>query len=87
MFNSCLKNEFFSLSNNVLLDNRDCDKEEFVKSSNLQSILPKILRSVYLSSTLLLNFHCYQESIVLLIVTKKNKGLFFLLKQQVLDII
>ena len=41
---------FFSLSNDVLLYNIVCDKEEFVNSSNLQYILFKILRRVYLSS-------------------------------------
>ena len=41
---------FFSLSNNVLPYNRVCDKEEFANSSNLQSMLFKVLRRVYLSS-------------------------------------
>ena len=41
---------FFILSNNVLPYNRVCDKEEFFNSSNLQPILFKVLRSVYLSS-------------------------------------
>ena len=42
---------FFSVSNNVLLYNRVCDKEEFVNCSNLQSIFLKLLRMVYLSSS------------------------------------
>ena len=41
---------FFSLSNNVLPYNRVCDKEDLVNSSNLQSILFKVLRRVYRSS-------------------------------------
>ena len=41
---------FFSLSNNVLPYNRVCDKEDLVNSSNLQSILFKMLRRVYRSS-------------------------------------
>ena len=41
---------FFSLSNNVLPYNRVCDKEDLVNSSNLQSVLFKVLRRVYRSS-------------------------------------
>ena len=41
---------FFSLSNNVLAYIRVNDKEELVNSSNLQSILFKVLRRVYRSS-------------------------------------
>ena len=41
---------FFSLSNNVLPYNRVCDKENLVNSSNLQSILFKVLRRVHRSS-------------------------------------
>ena len=41
---------FFSLSNNVLPYNRFCDKEDLVNSSNLQSILFKVLRRVHRSS-------------------------------------
>ena len=41
---------FFSLSNNVLPYKRVCDKEDLVNSSNLQSILFKVLRRVYHSS-------------------------------------
>ena len=41
---------FFSLSNNVFPYNRVCDKEELLNSSNLQSILLKVLRKVYRSS-------------------------------------
>ena len=41
---------FFSLSNNVLPYNRVCDKEDLVNSSNLQSILFKVLRRVHRSS-------------------------------------
>ena len=41
---------FFSLSNNVLPYNRVCDKEDLVNSSNLQSILFKVLRRVNRSS-------------------------------------
>ena len=48
-FNSCVKNEcVLSLSNNVLPYNRVRDEEEFV--SNLQSILLKVRRRMYLSS-------------------------------------
>ena len=38
---------FFSLSNNVLPCNRVCDKKDLINSSNLQSILFKVLRRVY----------------------------------------
>ena len=41
---------FFSLSNNVLLCNRICNKEELLNCSNLQWILFKVLRRVYRSS-------------------------------------
>ena len=41
---------FFSLSNNVLPYNRVCEQEDLVNSSNLQSILLKVLRSSYRSS-------------------------------------
>ena len=41
---------FFSSSNKVLPYNRICDNEEFFNSSNLQSILFKVLRRVYLLS-------------------------------------
>ena len=41
---------FFSLSKNVFPYNRVCNKEEFVNSSNLQSILLQLLKRVYLSS-------------------------------------
>ena len=41
---------YFSLSNNVLPYNRVCDKEDLVNSSNLQSILFKMLRRVYRST-------------------------------------
>ena len=42
--------KFFSLSNNVLPNNKVCEKEDLVNSSNLQSILFKVLRRVYRSS-------------------------------------
>ena len=38
------------VSNNVLPHNRVSNKEEFVNSSNLQSVLFKVLRGVYLLS-------------------------------------
>ena len=41
---------FFSLSNNVLPYTRVCDKEYLVNSSNLPSILFKVLRKMYCSS-------------------------------------
>ena len=41
---------FFSLSKNVLPYNRVCNKEDFVNSSNLKSILLHLLKRVYLSS-------------------------------------
>ena len=41
---------FFALLNNLLPYNRVCDKENFVNSSNLQSLLFKVLRRVYRSS-------------------------------------
>ena len=41
---------FFSLSNNVLPYNRVCEQEDLVNSSNLQSILLKVLRSSNRSS-------------------------------------
>ena len=41
---------FFSLSNNVLPYKRVCDKEDLVNSSNVQSILFKVLRRVNRSS-------------------------------------
>ena len=41
---------FFSLSNNLLPYKRVCDKEDSVNSSNVQSILFKVLRRVYRSS-------------------------------------
>ena len=41
---------FFSLSNNLSPYNRACDKEDLVNSSNLQSVLLKVLRTVYVSS-------------------------------------
>ena len=41
---------FFSLLNNVLPYKRVCNKEDLVNSSNLQSILFKVLRGVYRSS-------------------------------------
>ena len=41
---------FFSLSNNVLPYNRVCEQEDLVNSSNLQSVLLKVLRSSYRSS-------------------------------------
>ena len=43
-------NVFFSLLNNVLPFNRVCDKEDLVNSSNLQSVLFNVFRSVYCSS-------------------------------------
>ena len=43
-------NVFFSLLNNVLPFNRVCDKEDLVNSSNLQSVLFNVFRSVYRSS-------------------------------------
>ena len=42
---------FLYLSNNVLPYNRVCDKENLVNSSNLESILFKLLRRVYRSSS------------------------------------
>ena len=42
--------ELFSLSHNVLAYNRVCDKEDLVSSSNLQSILFRVLRKVYHST-------------------------------------
>ena len=44
------KRVFFPLSNNVFPYNRVCDKEDLVNSSNLQSILFKVLRRVHRSS-------------------------------------
>ena len=41
---------FFSLLNIMLSCNRVCDKEDFVNSSNLQSVLFKVLRKVGRSS-------------------------------------
>ena len=41
---------FFSLSKNVLPYNWVCNKEDFVNSSNLKSILLHLLKRVYLSS-------------------------------------
>ena len=41
---------FFSLSNNVLPCKRVCDKEDLVNSSNVGSILFKVLKRVYRSS-------------------------------------
>ena len=41
---------FFALSNNVLPYIRVCDKNDLVHSSNLQSILFKVIRRVYHSS-------------------------------------
>ena len=35
---------FFSLSNNMLPYKRVCDKEDLVNSSNVQSVLFKVLR-------------------------------------------
>ena len=37
---------FFALSDNVLSYNRVCDEEDLVNSSNLQSILFKVLEGV-----------------------------------------
>ena len=42
---------FFSLSNNLLPYKRVCDKEDSVNSSNMQSILFKVLRRVNCSSS------------------------------------
>ena len=41
---------FFSLSNNVLPYKRVCNKEDLVNSSNVGSVLFKVLRRVYRSS-------------------------------------
>ena len=41
---------FISLSNNLLPYKRVCDKEDSVNSSNVRSILLKMLRKVYRSS-------------------------------------
>ena len=41
---------FNSLSNDVLPCNRVCDIEQLVNSSNLQSVLFKVLRKVYRSA-------------------------------------
>ena len=41
---------FSSLLNNVLPYKRVCNKEDLVNSSNLQSVLFKVLRGVYRSS-------------------------------------
>ena len=44
------KSVLFSLLNNLLPHNRVCDKEDLVNSSNLKSILYRVLRRVDCSS-------------------------------------
>lgn len=57
---------FFS-SSNMLSYKTVCDKEEIVNSSNLQSVLFKVLRKVYLSS---LNVGLWKRKLVVDSISK-----------------
>ena len=67
IFNSCVKNECIFSSSNMLSYKTVCDKEEIVNSSNLQSVLFKVLRKVYLSS---LNVGLWKRKLVVDSISK-----------------